>query len=125
MLYQKANSLGYEIAPENIPFEQKDKSAVWVEFYHLPNFANELSKDGRIERLGLVQLSFFALTDNGRGDILAAIDSALLSFKSGTEVNDIASQIKVIINQSDVGAGMQDGNFYRADLTIQYRAFYG
>lgn len=125
LLYQKAVALGYEVSPENIPFERSDNNPVWIEFYHLPNLADELSKDGRVERVGIAQLSLFALTDNGRGDILNAIDTALASFKSGTEINDTDTELKIIINQSDVGNASTVDNFYRADLSISYRAFYG
>tara|TARA_R110000796_G_scaffold232944_1_gene351417 strand:- start:185 stop:586 length:402 start_codon:yes stop_codon:yes gene_type:complete len=125
LLYIKAEALGYEIAPENIPFEKSGKTPVWIEFYHMPNISDELDKNGRIERLGIAQLSLFALTDTGRGDILSATDRALASFKSGTEINDIALGLKIIINQCNIGQSTTDDNFYRTDLTIQYRAFYG
>ena len=85
----------------------------------------DVHKSGRVERLGIVQLSLFALTDNGRGDILSATDTALASFKSGTEINDLALGLKIIFNQCNIGQATVDDNFYRTDLTIQYRAFYG
>jgi hypothetical protein len=125
LLYIKAAALGYEIAPENIAFQKSGKNPVWIEFYHMPNLSDELDKNGRVERIGIVQLSLFALTDNGRGDILSAIDTALASFKSGTEINDAALNLKIIVNQCNIGQSTIDDNFYRTDLSISYRAFYG
>lgn len=118
-LQAKVRSLGYTVMPENVPFDQDTQTTPFIEVYSLPNTNDELHKNGRAEYLGIYQLSIYTDPNKGRGESLGIIDAINSAFYAGSEIN--SGDTKIIIEGIGYAQGVNDGNHYRNNVSINYR----
>ena len=122
-LQAKVRTLGYTVMPENVPFDQDSQPTPFIEVYSLPNTNDELSKTGRAEYLGIYQLSIYTDPNKGRGEALGIIGAINSAFYAGSEIN--TGETKIIIDSVSMSQGINDGNHYRNNVSINYRVFTG
>lgn len=119
-LFAQAKLLGYTLKPENVAYDQDNEIAPFIEVYSLPNTTEILTKTDRLEYLSVYQLSLYVDLGKGRGESLGIIDEISQRFTPGSNIN--TGDTLIIFESISTTQARIDGNFYRADVSINYRA---
>ena len=120
LLIARVNDAGYPIVMENQPAERVDQSALWVATYMLPVPTDELTKDARDQYNGIYQVSIYGQQNNGKAQLLGAVDNIVGLFSTSYEMN--TGDTKLIIQNATPQNFTQEADFFRCDVRVNWFA---
>ena len=95
----------------------------WLKPVNMPGQTFSLDKKLSDQFNGIYQISVYGQRNQGKGGILALIDSLVTNYKAGGVFTDSGAGTEVNIVMANPSNLKPDGSFIKIDLSIQYFVF--